>query len=242
MRADSGFWSWKLVDALNRLDVLWSITVSQHAAIRAAIATIPEIAWVDIDYTLGGKAQVAETDYTTGTGRRARTVRLVVRRTRLTGRQAQLFPDWRHHAFITNTALDAVAADAFHRNHAIVELAIRDLKEGAGLEHCPSGHYSANAAWLTCAVLAHNLIPLDQSPRRREPRPCRVEPRHDPHPPHRHRRHTREPIWATHPAAPTQLAMGKPVHPDTQRPPGVAGLVRLTTNPAAGAPPNHPQR
>ena len=157
LRADSGFWSWKLVDALNRLDVLWSITVSQHQAIRAAIATIPETAWVDIDYTLGGKAQVAETDYTTGTGRRERTVRLVVRRTRLTGRQAQLFPDWRHHAFITNTDLDAVAADQFHRNHAIVELAIRDLKEGAGLEHCPSGHYSANAAWLACAVLAHNL-------------------------------------------------------------------------------------
>jgi len=157
LRAASGFWSWKLVDALNRHGVLWSITVSQHAAIRAAIAAIPETAWVDIDYTLGGKAQVADTDYTTGTGRRERTVRFVVRRTRLTGRQAQLFPDWRHHAFITNTAHDAVTADAFHRNHAIVELAIRDLKEGAGLEHCPSGHYSANAAWLACAVLAHNL-------------------------------------------------------------------------------------
>ena len=157
LRADSGFWSWKLIDALNRLDVLWSITVSQQAAISAAIAAIAETAWIDIDYTLGGKAQVADIDYTTGTGRRERTVRLVVRRTRLTGRQAQLFPDWRHHAFITNTGLDTVAADAFHRNHAIVELAIRDLKEGAGLEHCPSGHYSANAAWLACTVLAHNL-------------------------------------------------------------------------------------
>lgn len=157
LRADSGFWSWKLIDALNRHGVLWSITVSQHQAIRAAIATIPEQDWVDIDYTLGGKAQVAETDYTTGSGKNQRTVRLVVRRTRLTGDQAQLFPDWRHHAFITNTDRDAVAADAFHRNHAVVELAIRDLKEGAGLEHCPSGHYSANAAWLACTVLAHNL-------------------------------------------------------------------------------------
>jgi hypothetical protein len=157
VRADSGFWSWKLVDALNRHGVLWSITVTQHEAIRAAIARIPEAAWVDIDYTIGGRAQVAETAYTTGRGKKARTVRLVVRRTRLTGHQAQLFPHWRHHAFITNTRLDAVAADEFHRNHAVVELAIRDLKEGAGLEHCPSGNYSANAAWLACAVLAHNL-------------------------------------------------------------------------------------
>ena len=43
-------------------------------------------------------------------------------------------------------------------DHARVELAIRDLKEGAGLEHCPSGKFFANAAWLTCAVLAHNLV------------------------------------------------------------------------------------
>ena len=48
--------------------------------------------------------------------------------------------------------------DAFHRQHASVELAIRDLKEGAGLEHIPSGDFYANGAWLQCAVLAHNLI------------------------------------------------------------------------------------
>jgi hypothetical protein len=29
---------------------------------------------------------------------------------------------------------------------ATVELAIRDLKDGAGLEHCPSGHFFANAS------------------------------------------------------------------------------------------------
>ena len=72
--------------------------------------------------------------------------------------QLALWPDWRHHAFVTNVALDTVAVDAFHRAHAGVELAIRDLKEGAGLEHCPSGQFFANAAWLACAVLAHDLI------------------------------------------------------------------------------------
>lgn len=56
LRADSGFWSWKLVDTLNRHGVLWSITVTGHKAIRAAIAQIPEAAWVDIDYTIGGRA------------------------------------------------------------------------------------------------------------------------------------------------------------------------------------------
>jgi len=51
----------------------------------------------------------------------------------------------------------AVTADQFHREHAVVELVIRDLKEGTGAQHIPSGNYSANAAWFTCAVLAHNL-------------------------------------------------------------------------------------
>jgi len=51
-----------------------------------------------------------------------------VRRTRLVGLQAQLWPDWRSHAFVTNRTGDAVTLDADHRAHAVVELAIRDLK------------------------------------------------------------------------------------------------------------------
>ena len=161
VRADSGFWSGELIARLTKHGIAWSITVTNHASIRQAIAKIPDTAWVDIDYTFGGQAQVAETIHTIGrwrTKRKQRHVRLVVRRTRLTDpTQATLWPDWRHHAFITNTDLDTVAADQFHREHAVVELAIRDLKEGAGAEHIPSGHYAANAAWLACAVLAHNL-------------------------------------------------------------------------------------
>ena len=36
--------------------------------------------------------------------------------------------------------------DAEHRDHAEVELAIRDLKDQA-LAHFPSGSFAANAAW-----------------------------------------------------------------------------------------------
>jgi Transposase DDE domain group 1 len=81
-----------------------------------------------------------------------------VRRTRLVGPQATLWPDWRHHAFITDRPGTAVELDADHRRHAIVELAIRDLKAGAGLRHCPSGVFLANAAWAVIATLAHNLL------------------------------------------------------------------------------------
>ena len=158
LRADSGFWSWALIDTLTRLGVHWSITVTINPQIKACIAAIDDDAWRTIAYPDGGLAQVAATTYVTGRGDNQRRVRLVVRRTRLTNAaQAQLWPDWRHHAFVTDITLPVVETDQFHRDHARVELAIRDLKEGAGLEHCPSGQFFANAAWLACAVLAHNL-------------------------------------------------------------------------------------
>ena len=158
VRADAGFWSYALIDTLTRLGVRWSITVRINKQIRACIAGIDETAWTAIIYPDDGEAQVAEAVYVTGRGKHERRLRLVVRRTRLTERaQRRLWPDWRHHAFITDLELPIIEIDEFHRDHATVELAIRDLKEGAGMEHCPSGKFFANAAWLGCAVLAHNL-------------------------------------------------------------------------------------
>jgi hypothetical protein len=51
-----------------------------------------------------------------------------------------------------------VELDVDHRRHAVCQLAIRDLKAGAGLAHLPSGQFAANSAWLWAATLAHNLI------------------------------------------------------------------------------------
>ncbi len=152
MRFDSGFWSNDTIAGLGRLNVRYTMAVRTNTkGPDVAIAAIAEEAWSDIDYPAGGRAQVAECTYK---GRR-----LIVRRTRLTDRrQAALWPDWRHFAFLTDLSGNAVEIDGFHRQHAVVELAIRDLKEGAGLEHVPSGNFSANSAWLQCAVLAHNLI------------------------------------------------------------------------------------
>ena len=158
LRADSGFWSYQLIDTLTRLGVGYSITVNLNAQIKACIALIAPDSWTPIDYTPDGEAAVAETFSVTGRGATRREFRLVVRRSRLIDpTQAQLWPDWRYHAFITSLDVGVVTADRFHRDHARIELAIRDLKEGAGLVHCPSGQFFANAAWLACAVLAHNL-------------------------------------------------------------------------------------
>ena len=209
VRADSGFWSYALLAALDKLGVGWSITTQVNDKVRTQINNIDKDAWTPIDYPRGGEAQVGETvlEMTNPKKRsQRRRVRLVVRRTRLVGSQAQLWPDWRYHAFVTNldlaaaeadrhhqpragqddtghqprgeqdtevaelsavetgdnpgeahSPLPAVEADRYHRRHATCELAIRDLKDSGGLAHLPSGVFAANAAWLICAALAHNL-------------------------------------------------------------------------------------
>ena len=162
LRADAGFFSWDLVDKLKSLDARFVIAVASNPAVERAITAIDEADWTPIGYTADGEAHVAETELASARrpkGKPARTVRLVVRRTRITGPQADLFPHWRHHAFVTdipNDDLDTKAADAAYRSHARVELAIKDLKAG-GLAHSPSGSFAANAAWLACAALAHNI-------------------------------------------------------------------------------------
>jgi len=150
LRADSGFWNTKIMARLQAAGWLYSIGVRQQPHIKAAITAIPEQDWQTLeDYPDGGEAQIAQTML----GRQ----RLIVRRTRLVGAQAELWPDWRHFAFLTNRTDPIEQVEAEHRQHAVVELAIRDLKDQA-LAHFPSGKYMANAAWTVIGALAHNLL------------------------------------------------------------------------------------
>jgi hypothetical protein len=114
-----------------------------------AIKAIPESAWQPLeDYSQDGEAQIAET---TAHGRR-----LIIRRTRLIGPQAELWPDWRYFPFMTNRTGALEIVEAEHRQNAVVELTIRDLKDQA-LAHFPSGQFNANSAWTVIACLAHHL-------------------------------------------------------------------------------------
>lgn len=122
-----------------------------QAWVPAAIAQIPDGAWQLLDdYPDGGEAQIAETAAPGGR-------RLIVRRTRLIGPRAELWPDGRHFAFITNRTDQLEIVEAEHREHAVVGLAIRDLQDQA-LAHSPSGRFNANAAWAVIGCLAHNLL------------------------------------------------------------------------------------
>jgi DDE family transposase len=151
MRADSGFWNKKVIARLREQGWRYWIGVTLQRHITERIAQIPDDAWQPVtDYPGSGVCELAET--TLGEDR------LIVRRVHLHAQedQAELFTYWRHHAFVTNRTEPIEVVDSEHRQHAQVELVIRDLKDQA-LAHFPSGHFSANSAWTVIACLAHNL-------------------------------------------------------------------------------------
>ena len=162
IRADSAFYSRAVLSTAAKHDVRFSVTAGQNKKIRAAIEAIPEAAWTPIPYWLStpevSGADVAETSYTAFAGtRHAMPVRLIVRRVRPTpGSQLALFTTFDYHAFVTDRQGPMFEIEADHRRHAIVEQSIAELKS-AGLAHLPSSRFTANAAWLALAVMAHNL-------------------------------------------------------------------------------------
>jgi hypothetical protein len=155
LRADSGFWNKQTFTKLDKAGWQFSIGVRMQPHVRAQVEQIPETAWITLaDYPPTSIAQIAETTL----GDR----RLIVRRVRRLSQQGELLPVWDHYAFATNRTDDLHVVEAEHRQHAVVELCIRDLKDQA-LAHFPSGRFFANAAWTVIAALAHNLLRWTQA-------------------------------------------------------------------------------
>jgi hypothetical protein len=174
VRADSAYYSAAFCGAVRRAGARFSVTVSMDPKIAAAIAAIGEDAWTAIRYPRAlwddqlrawvSDAQVAEVPYTAFASKKGKaiTARLIVRRVRDLNRQAaggqgELFPAWRYHAVFTDSPFETVQAEEHHRGHAVVEQVFADWTNGP-LAHLPSGFFPANAAWLACAAIAHNLL------------------------------------------------------------------------------------
>jgi len=168
LRGDSAFGTKKVITTCLDEAVEFSLTMSRNTRITKAINAIDETAWTPVHYPgavtdpdtgqLISDAEVAEIPYTlTIAGRRKVTARMVVRRVKDARYPDALFPVWRYHPFFTNSDLSTTEADITHRRHAIIETVFADLIDGP-LAHIPSGLFSANCAWLACAVIAHNLL------------------------------------------------------------------------------------
>jgi hypothetical protein len=167
-----------VIAAAGRAGARFSVTLRHTPSVLAAIAAIDAAAWTPIEYPHAvwddeagrwvSDAEVAEIVFTAFTGRRQAervTARLIVRRVRRLNpehapashaAQGELFAAYRYHAVFTDSPTSMLAAEAAHRDHAVVEQVIADLKNSA-LAHLPSGVFAANGAWLACAVIAYNL-------------------------------------------------------------------------------------
>jgi DDE family transposase len=175
-RADSAYYGWAFVGTAIRHRAWFSVTARMTKTVTAAITSIDQDAWRTIKYPKAvfdpdeqrwiSDAEVAEVPFVAFTGRRKAehvACRLIVRRVKRLQprandgtRQGELFATYRHHAFVTNSSLPLVEADERHRDHALIEQVIAELKGGA-LAHLPSGKYAANAAWVAHAAIAFNL-------------------------------------------------------------------------------------
>ena len=168
LRGDSMFGNKKVIGACLAEGVEFSLAVSRNPRITTAIEAIDEAAYTPVHYpgavedpdtaTLISDAEVAETPYPLrlAPGKKI-TTRLVVRRVKDARYPDALFPVWRYHPFLTNSALPTTEADITHRRHAIIETTFADLIDGP-LAHIPSGLFAANCAWLACAAITHNLL------------------------------------------------------------------------------------
>src|SRR5690349_3796702 len=175
VRADSAYYGHEIVAACRRAGARFSVTARLTPSVVTAIARIDEQAWTPIRYPNAiydqdeqrwvSDAEVAEIGFTAFTHRRKSqhvTARLIVRRVRrlnpatVPAGQTEAFAVYRYHAIFTDSPEAMVAAEATHRDHAIVEQVIAECKNGP-LAHLPSGMFTANAAWLACATIAFNL-------------------------------------------------------------------------------------
>jgi hypothetical protein len=178
VRADSAYYAAAIVATARRAGARFSVTLRHTTAVTSAIAAVPDTAWVPIRYREAvwdpdeqrwiSEAEVAEIGFTAFVGRRQCeqvTARLIVRRVRRLNpatapashrAQGELFAAYRYHAIFTDSSMSMLDAEAAHRDHAIIEQVIADLKNSA-LAHLPSGVFAANGAWLACAVMAYNL-------------------------------------------------------------------------------------
>ena len=168
VRGDSAYCSGKIIAAVVKAGASFSFAIAHNSAVDAAIARIPDDAFVPVRYPgavadpdtgeLMSDAAVAEVPYTAFADSPYEiTARLVVRRVLDANTQDPLFPVWRYHPFLTNSAEPVAQADITHREHAICETVWSDLIDGPWA-HQPSGSFGANAAWTVLAAITHNLL------------------------------------------------------------------------------------
>jgi len=150
LRADSGFYSWSLIEMCEREGIIYGITAPLSKSLRTHIEALPQHLWTRFN----DQAQIAQFWYAPFR-RQAR--RYLVKRVARKDKQGQ--PFFTYHCVVTNhpgQKLKAVMKWFLQR--AAMENLIKEHKRDFGLEKMPTQKFLANWAWLLIGQLAWNLV------------------------------------------------------------------------------------
>jgi Transposase DDE domain group 1 len=150
LRADSGFYTWPLIELCEAEQVIFGITADLTQSLRAHVEATPEDAWGRFN----DEAQVAELWYAPHT--RA-PHRYIVKRVKLIDKQRQAY--FKYHCVITNDLRrKPKQLMKWFLKRCAMENLIKEHKHDFGLEKLPTQKFLANWAWFLIGQLAWNLV------------------------------------------------------------------------------------
>ena len=164
-RADSAALTHGFIDACRAAHVRCSVGFDLTAQVRAACLAVPARRWIPAVTADGHDeregAQVAEITDLLDLSRWPEGTRAIVRREEPHPGAQLTFTDadgHRFQVFITDqTDPDIAYLEALQRGRGRAEKQICNLKD-TGLTNLPSADFAINAAWLTTALIAHDLL------------------------------------------------------------------------------------
>jgi Transposase DDE domain group 1 len=154
LRADSAFYSWDLIDELERRKIIYAITADMSKSLRSEIEALPAKSWKG--YNHDPAISIAELWYAPHGHQEHR---YIVKRVLLKDKKGKAY--YRYYAVITN--------DLRRTPRQLMKWALRrcamenQIKEhksqsGFSLEKLPTKKFFANWAWLLIGQLAFNLV------------------------------------------------------------------------------------
>lgn len=150
LRADSGFYTWELIEMCEREQITYGITADLTKSLRAQIEALPELDW----RRFKDGAQVAELWY--APDRRA-PHRYIIKRSKLVDKQGQAY--FKYHCVITNDLRRRPKQlMKWFLKRCAMENLIKEHKHDFGLEKLPTQKFLANWAWFLIGQLAWNLV------------------------------------------------------------------------------------
>ena len=161
VRADSAGCTHDFLDAVDQMQLAFSVSMPIDEPVRRAILAVPESAWqtaIRQDATERDGAWVAELDGLDLSGWPAGS-RAICRRERPHPGAQLSFTDHDGHRFqvlLTNQTGEPHTLEARHRARARVEDAIRSAKD-TGLRNLPFRDFAPNQAWLELVLIAQDL-------------------------------------------------------------------------------------